>query len=173
MLEAVSRHIASAIKKADPTGPASIDVMTYVISIRLNLYLTILFTMLGGLMTGHIIGSMFALGVLMISRKLTGGRHFSSLTICLLFTSSLCIIAPLISLALATNIAINIVAFVIFYIHAPSYFTSHEHEIRKNNTTYRLIICFIVAINIVFLSPILTIIFLIQSLSILPGGERS
>jgi len=171
MLESLSKHIAGAIKKADPDGPASIEVMTYALSLKLNFYFTLFFIVILGLFTGKILESLLSLLVVMISRKLTGGRHFSSLTHCMMFTATLCIIAPLIKLTPELMILMNLICLAIFLVYGPNHtLTEISSEKRLD---YKIAICLCVLLNLILPSPFITIILLIQSLSILSGGEHA
>lgn len=56
MLEALSRYIATEIKKADPDGPTSVEVMEYALGIKITEVSSILMVAIIAWMTGHFWG---------------------------------------------------------------------------------------------------------------------
>lgn len=173
MLEALSRRIATEIKKADPDGPTSVEVMEYALAIKLTEFSTILFVSITGWLTGHFFGSLLALGSLMLIRRFSGGIHFSNLTFCVFFTTIVCIIIPVINLSLSTTLITNACSLLILTAYAPNHFI-HINK-TDNHKYYKLICIFICALNFFVQSSIICLSLAIQSFSILPiwkGGER-
>lgn len=69
MLETLSRHIASEIKKADPDGPTSVEVMEYAIGIKITEISAVLMVAVIGWITGHFWGALLALATIMFVRR--------------------------------------------------------------------------------------------------------
>lgn len=173
MLEAVSRRIAAAIKKADPDGPTSVEVMEYVLAIKLTEFSAIFLVSIIGWFTGHFFGSLLALGSLMLIRKFSGGIHFSNLTICVFFTTILCIAIPFINPSLFVIFIANVCSLLIFIVYAPNHFIYINKT--KNHKYYKVICIVICALNFFIQSPVICLSLAVQSVSILPlwkGGER-
>ncbi|MDQ0493357.1 accessory gene regulator B [Paenibacillus brasilensis] len=173
MLEALSRRIAAEIKKADPDGPTSVEVMEYALAIKLTEISTIFFVSITGWLTGHFFGSLLALGSLMLIRRFSGGIHFSNLTLCVFFTTIVCIIIPFITLSLSAILITNVCSLLMLIAYAPNHFI-YIHK-TKNHSYYKLICIFMCLLNFFIQSPIICLSLAIQSFSILPlwrGGER-
>uniref|UniRef100_UPI00406CFCE2 accessory gene regulator ArgB-like protein n=1 Tax=Paenibacillus sp. FSL R10-2782 TaxID=2954661 RepID=UPI00406CFCE2 len=173
MLEALSRYIATEIKKADPDGPTSIEVMEYALGIRLTEFSTILFVSLTGWLTGHFFGSLLALGSLMLIRKFSGGAHFSSLTFCLFFTTAVCVTIPFFSMGISTFLIISVCSLLVFFVYAPNHFIYIEKS--ANHKYFKIICISICMLNFFTQSTIICLSLAVQAFSIIPiwrGGER-
>jgi accessory gene regulator B len=173
MLEALSRRIATEIKRADPEGPTSVEVMEYELGIRITEFVTIFLVSIIGWVTGHFYGALLALGSLMLIRRFSGGFHLSNLTLCVFFTSVVCVSVPVIHLELRTILIINFCSLLIFIVYAPNHFTYINKT--NNHSYYKILSIFICTLNFFIQSPIICLSFAIQAFSILPlwkGGER-
>lgn len=174
MIEALSRRIAVKIKKADPEGPVSIEVMEYELGIKLNWYTTLILTCLFGSIFSNLVGSLVAFLALVCSRKFSGGVHFRSLTICALFSSLLFATIPLIQLNTYQVQSLNALIILIFLLFSPNNY--EERNESRLEPYYKLLSVLIVASNLVIQSSIICLSFAVQAISILPfwkGGERS
>jgi accessory gene regulator B len=169
----LSRRIAAEIKKADPDGPTSVEVMEYVLAIKLTEFSAVLLVSIIGWFTGHFFGSLLALGSLMLIRKFSGGVHFTNLTFCVFFTTIVCIVIPLINLSLFAILITSVCSLLIFVAYAPNHFIYINKP--ENHKYYKVICIVICASNFFIQSPIICLSLAIQSFSILPlwkGGER-
>ncbi|MGQ3478611.1 accessory gene regulator ArgB-like protein [Paenibacillus sp. TY11] len=173
MLEALSRHIASEIKKADPDGPTSVEVMEYAIGIKITEISAVLMVAVTAWVAGHFWGSLLALVTIMLARRFSGGAHFSNLTLCVCFTTAICVTIPFVSLNLSTILIMNTCSLLVFILYAPNHFIYIN---KTNRHKYYKTICILVcAINFFIQSHIICLALAIQAFSILPlwkGGER-
>ncbi|WP_157136328.1 accessory gene regulator ArgB-like protein [Paenibacillus sp. Aloe-11] len=173
MLEALSRRIAAEIKRSDPDGPTSLEVMEYALAIKLTEISTIIFVSIIGWFTGHFFGALLALGSLMLIRRFSGGIHFSNLNFCVFFTTIVCTIIPFIPLSLSVILITNVCSLLIFIAYAPNHFIYINKT--ENHKYYKLICIFICMLNFFVQSSIISLSCVVQSFSILPlwrGGER-
>ncbi|MFK4302325.1 MULTISPECIES: accessory gene regulator ArgB-like protein [unclassified Paenibacillus] len=173
MLEALSRHIATEIKKADPDGPTSVEVMEYALGIKITEVSAVFLVAVVGWMAGHFLGALLALGTIMFMRRFSGGAHFRNLTLCVCFTTAICVTIPFIALNVPTIFIISACSLLVFVIYAPNHF------IYINKTTkhkyYKAVCILFCALNFFIQSHIICLSLAIQAFSILPlwkGGER-
>uniref|UniRef100_UPI00406D0DD2 accessory gene regulator ArgB-like protein n=1 Tax=Paenibacillus sp. FSL L8-0158 TaxID=2954752 RepID=UPI00406D0DD2 len=173
MLETLSRHIASEIKKADPDGPTSVEVMEYAIGIKITEISAVLMVAVIGWITGHFLGALLALLTIMLVRRFSGGVHFSNLTLCVCFTTAICVTIPFIFLNLSTSLIINACSLLVFVVYAPNHFIYiHKTKYHKYYKTVCILVC---TLNFFIQSHIICLALAIQAFSILPlwkGGER-
>lgn len=173
MLEALSRHIATEIKKADPDGPTSVEVMEYALGIKLTEVSAVILVAVAGWMTGHFFGALLALWTIMFMRKFSGGAHFRNLTLCVCFTTVICVAIPFVVLNLLTILIINICSLLVFLVYGPNHFIYINKT--TNHKYYRTVCILVCTLNFFMQSQIICLSLAIQAFSILPlwkGGER-
>ncbi|MGG4220083.1 accessory gene regulator B family protein [Paenibacillus jamilae] len=173
MLEALSRHIASEIKKADPDGPTSVEVMEYAIGIKITEISAVFMIAVMGWITGHFFGALLALVTIMLVRRFSGGAHFSSLTLCVCVTTAICVAIPFVSLNLDTVLIVNACSALVFVVYAPNHFIFIRKT--KYHKYYKTICILVCTLNFFIQSHIICLALAVQAFSILPlwkGGER-
>lgn len=165
ILERLSRRIAISIKKADPDGPGTVEILEYELGLRLNWYTGLIFTVILGWAFGTFFGSLITLFSFVILRKFSGGVHLP-ITICSIVTGVVASIIPLINLDFVTILLLNIISLIIVLLYAPNEF---EYV---NPTSWdpwlKWISAALVAMNFVAKSPEITLAFFIQAILILP-----
>lgn len=177
MLEKLSNYIATEIKNADPHGPGTVEVLEYELSNRINVVAILLLTILWGWLLGHLGESLIAMLSFAIARKFSGGVHLKSLTLCAIVSSSLFAVIPTISLNQIQFIILNIVTFISFLCYAPRDFDELNAQVNRHKTKIYALLSFL--LGLLFLSPLVTLSFFIQALTILPiwnywkGGEKN
>ncbi|WP_338551517.1 accessory gene regulator B family protein [Paenibacillus sp. KS-LC4] len=110
MIEYLSRRIALSIKKADPQGNVSVDVMAYQLGYWLNPTAIVVLTLVIGWMTEAFIETIIGMLAFCVFRRDIGGFHFSSLTICFAVSTLLLSIIPHIVLNDVTVITLTIIS---------------------------------------------------------------
>ncbi|WP_430161151.1 accessory gene regulator B family protein [Paenibacillus algorifonticola] len=94
MIEFISRKMALFIKRFDPKGDVSVEVMAFSLGNRICSATIIVFTLLIGIATESFIPSLIGLVAFWTLRKFTGGFHFKSLTTCVVVSTFLLSIIP-------------------------------------------------------------------------------
>ncbi|MGG1673072.1 accessory gene regulator ArgB-like protein [Paenibacillus sp. NRS-1783] len=171
MLEKLSKRIASEIKKADPEGPGSVEVLTYAIGIKLNWYSGLILTILFGWIVGEVLNSLLAFFSFVVLRKFSGGLHFKSLTVCAIFSAALFATIPLIHLGHDGTMLLTAISAVIVLYVAPR--KSMDLNPSRLDPYLKWISLAIVLINFIIQSPVIALSFAAQSILLLPrkGGE--
>ncbi|ANY69131.1 hypothetical protein BBD42_23595 [Paenibacillus sp. BIHB 4019] len=116
MIEYISRQIAISIKKADPQGNVSVNVMAYQLGYWLNPTAIIALSLGIGWITGAFLGTVMGMLAFCILRRYTGGFHFSSLTKCFIVSAALLSTIPHIVLNDAAVIALTMLSAILLLI---------------------------------------------------------
>lgn len=154
MIEIVAQNLAQYIYVKSSKN-ISIAVMKYALTYILNFSFTLILCLLIGFLTGKLVETILAFSAAVILRLYSGGYHFSSIDICTIVSSFVISILPHLQINNIFNIPFAFVSIVImiFCNKAP-----------KNKFISILIICSNFFIN----SNVLGLVFLVQSLTIIP-----
>ncbi|MGG4499577.1 accessory gene regulator ArgB-like protein [Paenibacillus polymyxa] len=176
MLERLSRRIALEIKKADPEGPGSVDVLTYIIAIKFNWYSGLILTLLFGWILSDVLNALLAFFSFVVLRKYSGGLHFKSLTVCAVFSAALFASIPLIPLGHDGTLLLTSITALVVLCVAPNNFEDINPS--KIDPYLKWISLTIVLTNFVIQSPVIALSFTAQAILLLPlpnlkGGERA
>lgn len=176
MLERLSRHIACEIKKADPDGPGSADVLTYIIAIKLNWYSGLILTLLFGWVLGDVLNALLAFFSFVVLRKFSGGAHLKSLTVCAVFSAALFSLIPQIPLNNDGVLLLTAASALVVSMFAPR--NLEDVNPSKLDPYLKWISLTIVITNFFIQSPIIALSFAAQAILLLPlpilkGGERA
>lgn len=172
MLEKLSRHIASEIKKTDPEGPGSLEVLTYAIGIKLNWYSGLILTILFGWLLGDFLNALLAFFSFVALRKFSGGAHLKSLTVCAVFSAALFSLIPQIPLSNEGVLLLTAVSALIVLMFAPR--NLEDVNPSRLDPYLKWISLAVVLINFFIQSPIIALSFAAQAILLLPiwkGGE--
>ncbi|MEC0233621.1 accessory gene regulator B family protein [Paenibacillus kribbensis] len=172
MLEGLSRRIAKGIKRADPEGPGSLEVLAYAIGIKLNWYTGLMLTVLFGWILGDMINALLAFFSFVVLRKFSGGFHFRSLTLCAVFSAALFASIPLIDLSHNGTLLLTAMSALVVLWVAPN--KSKDLNPSELDPYLKWISIAIVLINFILQSPIVALSFTAQAVLLLPwkGGEQ-
>ncbi|WP_081419030.1 accessory gene regulator B family protein [Paenibacillus sp. Leaf72] len=94
MIEFISQRMALFIKRLDPEGSVSVEVMAYSLGNRICSATIIAVTLIIGIATESFIQTLIGLVAFWTLRKFTGGFHFKSLTTCVIVSTCLLSIIP-------------------------------------------------------------------------------
>ncbi|EFU40189.1 Accessory protein regulator B [Paenibacillus vortex V453] len=165
ILESLSKCLATQIKEADPEGPGSIEVLTYGIGLKLNLFTCLVLTALFGTILDTLAGSFFALFSFMALRRFSGGVHLP-ITLCSIVTAMAASIIPLITMSPSAILCVTTISFVLMLIYAPQYYEAVRRS--RWEPWYKWIAACIVGSNFVLVSNILALAFCLQAVLIVP-----
>ncbi|MNB91547.1 accessory protein regulator protein B [compost metagenome] len=174
ILEELSKRIAIRIKKLDPEGPGSVEVLSYGIGLKLNLYFGIISTIVFGLLFSDILHSILALVSFMVLRKFSGGFHLP-ITVCSIVTGLGAALIPLFTLSHVAILLLTGLSFLIALRYAPNNYEEIYNV--KFDAWSKWISLLIISSNLYLNSSILALSFMIQCLLLLPiyprkGGEQ-
>jgi accessory gene regulator protein AgrB len=116
--------------------------MAAVLANKFNTWIIVFLTLVLSLTLNHFWESLIAMAAFAILRRNTGGRHMPNLDLCVLFSVSLFLVIPLITLPFKIILAINSIAFLILIAHAVTSFkkTPREIYIRRQAASCLLIL---------------------------------
>ncbi|WP_330706075.1 accessory gene regulator B family protein [Paenibacillus polymyxa] len=161
----LSKRIASEIKKADPDGPGSVDLLTYAIALKLNWYLGIFLTALFGLLLGHLFEALVAIIAFAVLRRFSGGIHLKSLTLCAILCAAVFASLPLIPMNENFTIILTALSGVIILWKAPKFF--EEVNPSRLDPYLKWISLAIISVNFFIASPVIALSFMLQSITLL------
>jgi len=172
MIERLSHLLAIRIKNANPDQTASIDIMKFSIIGIINNSITFVLILLIGSVGGHLYQTCIALLAFMVLRIFAGGFHFNSPITCIVVSTVTISVIPYLSSLLNTPLIIlfNLISVIITLVYAPS-------NIKKTRISqsrckiYKAIAVLLVSSNFLFLSPSISLSFLIQNISIIERKE--
>lgn len=159
MIEYAARKLSLGIKHFVPE--ANVNILSYEIGRQLNFYSIIVLTAGIGALTGHFLDSMLAMIGCAALRKLSGGRHLS-LTPCTIFSVLLFTTAPLLSMSREIVILLTCLTILGLLLYS------------KRQTSQKIASILLVLTNFLILSPVLTIVYIVQTASIIEkrGGAE-
>ncbi|RED85359.1 MULTISPECIES: accessory gene regulator B family protein [Cohnella] len=171
----LANHLAIKIHAANPQHPVSLPVQRYAIETVIS-YTIINSISLGiGLMFGKALQVFIVMVGFSLLRLITGGRHFSSPTACIVTTiigfNAVPLLAEYIHLPLHTFV-ITVGSLILCTVFAPQ----GKRSIIKQHHIIKLAGGAIIAVNFIVESPSLAIAFLLQTLTLvhfIRGGEAN
>ncbi|SFF23438.1 accessory gene regulator B [Paenibacillus algorifonticola] len=116
MIEYISKKIALSIKRADPQGDVSVNVMAYQLGYWINPALIAAVTLSMGWATGAFLMTLMGMVAFCILRHFTGGVHLS-LTKCFVVSTALLSIIPHIVLNDVTVIVLTLLSMFVLLIY--------------------------------------------------------
>lgn len=172
MIEALSNRLAIKMKQINPEQTASVEVMSFALQGILQNSLAIITAFLVGVILSKPWETVLAVISFMGLRFVSGGQHFKSALLCFLSSTAIFIVVPLLSFNDMTLIILNCINLVIVYLFAPSDIREHMRLPDKYFIVFKMISLVIVAINFMFLTPIVTIAFFVQAVTLIPFKWR-
>lgn len=169
----LANHLAVKIHAANPQHPVSLPVQRYAIETVISYTIINSISLSIGLMLGQALLVLIVIVGFSLLRLITGGRHFSSPTACIV----------------TTIIGFNTVPILAHYIHSPLlifaitlgslllcivFAPQGKRSIIKQHHIIKLAGGAIIAVNFIVESPVLAIAFLLQTLTLvhsIKGGE--
>lgn len=171
MIESISQSIARKIKGINPDETASVEVMSYSLGFLINFFSVIFLCMFVGWVDGLYLETATCLIAFGLLRTFSGGFHFKSLTLCVVFTTVVLSILPAIAQYVSQLILINLISSVLVIVFAPS----GKKKSRLSPRLRMVLKCvsfLIVCSNFIIDSKVIALAFLVQSILLIrKGGE--
>lgn len=105
-IDFLADRISRAIKQANPEQTAPIDVMSYALSLLINMFLTTGLILMIGFVTGHWLETCIVLVIFAVLRWSLKGFHLKSMTLCVLVSTALITLCVHLSLPLWLNLPV-------------------------------------------------------------------
>ncbi|ASA20977.1 accessory gene regulator ArgB-like protein [Paenibacillus donghaensis] len=171
MIEFLANKTATAIKKQAPDHPASIAVLKYSLAMIINVTSIILFTYLISLWTGktkEVLIIMFGFALL---RQVSGGKHLKSGEACVIITTSLFTILSFFEVSQIYVVVINLISLLLVMMFAPSRIEKQSRIPKRHYPKLKYISAFLVLLSLIIQSPVLSISFFVQSVTLISRRE--
>lgn len=167
-----ANSIATWIKNANPEKTASIEVMEYALSIVINTVLIVSISLIIGFISDELIETAITLFSFALLRFFSGGMHLKSSFGCIATSILVCSIIPhLPELSANWIFVVTFVSILLLLFFAPH--IDRETEIKKSFRPFlKWLSVVIVCSNFILCSSILAVIFLVQSLTVIPEARR-
>lgn len=172
MVETVAERLAVYIKSLDPEHTASSDVLKYGLIICLNFLSTFIVTLAVGMMIGETLNVIYGMIAFMVLRAFSGGFHFKSSILCTIATTLIVVAASISSLPITWSMILNGISCILVLLYAPSRIEKQSNIPARFYPYLKVISLIIVASNFVIRSELLTMIFLLQSVTLIFPYER-
>ncbi|QDX91111.1 accessory regulator AgrB (plasmid) [Brevibacillus laterosporus] len=168
MIEKISKKIATLINKANPAQTSSVAVLTYSISVTINFLVVLIFSILLGYLFGRLAETIIALFSFMLLRAFSGGYHLKSLDGCAVVTVGIMSIIPHIPMTSIVNTVLTAISGLLVLLLAPNNVYDGVKVPREKHLLLKVISFLIVCSNFLFISPILSLSFFVQSILLIP-----
>ncbi|MGG3873171.1 accessory gene regulator ArgB-like protein [Brevibacillus laterosporus] len=168
MIEKISKKIATQINKANPDQTSSVAVLTYSISVTINFLVVLMFSLLIGVIFGKPTETIIALFAFMLLRAFSGGYHLKSLDGCAVVTVVIMAIIPHIPMASIVTVVLTVISMILVLSQAPNNVYDEVRVPREKHLFFKIVSVLIVCSNFLFISPILSLSFFVQSILLLP-----
>ncbi|MHA6530154.1 accessory gene regulator B family protein [Paenibacillus sp. BAC0078] len=144
----ISRKIHSVVPESN------VNIMAYEIGRKINYYSIIILTVIMGLFTDKLPGSILAMTGCAALRYLSGGRHMS-LTACTIFSVSLFTISPILPISSGFMVLLTYLTVLVIAIYS------------KRGARQKLLSLVLVFANLLISSPVLALVFAVQAASLI------
>lgn len=175
--EKLSDSLARWIADADPDGPYTNEALNYMAKVVINLSSAYMICGMVGFIGGRFLDSILAVTSFVVLRMFSGGFHLKSLDHCTVFSSAILAPVPFLAPYLSTSVLYiaTAVSVAIVLIASPKNINKSLRISAKWLPAFKIIATLIVLTNFWWMSSILCLSFLLQSLLLLPskGGETT
>lgn len=160
MIELISGKIVTRIKNADPDIKTSHEVLNYALILLIGKYMIISGIIIVGIITGSLFNSIVSYMSFAALRKYTGGKHMSSMSLCVVVSITILSLAPHIHFNDYTGIVINVISLILVLVYAPS-------NIPFDPFTSKLFGSVLIGLNIFANYDVVTFNFFIQAITLI------
>jgi accessory gene regulator B len=167
MIEKTAEAIASWVRKNNPNS-SSVAVLKFGVIAVINLSIVVCLVLVVAAFTGNLLDSIVASLLFPILRQFSGGMHFRSTTICNIVTAIFILIAIYTPISYWYNgFILNAFAIMLLGVFAPSGIKKSKMP-KSKYPQLKLIAILIASSDFLFQSPVLALVFFIQSLTVTP-----
>lgn len=167
MIEATAAKMAAHIKRTVPDHPASIGVLTYSLSIILNMLLIIALTIIVAIFTGRVGSAAVAMLTFALLRQATGGLHLKTGVGCVAVSTVLFTILSYAAFGAVWIISLTVVSVTLILFFAPSGIEKQSRIPRKHYGKLKWGSAAAVALSVLIMSPVVTAACCAQALTLI------
>ncbi|ERM18990.1 accessory gene regulator ArgB-like protein [Brevibacillus laterosporus] len=171
MIDSLAEKLAKNIKIASKDDKVSEEVMKFALIIILNTSIVIIVSFLIGHLTGKLVETGITILSFSLLRIVSGGFHFKSAKLCMLTSTLFAVILPHIPISLDMNYVLLVLCLLLIVLYAPSNIEGHSRIPKEKYSQLKILSVIIVLSNFIFLSPILSKAFFIQSITLINRGR--
>lgn len=172
MIETMAERLAVWIKNANEKDTASVEVLKFALIIVINFLIPCTSALVIGAILGKPAETALAILAVVLIRAISGGYHFRSSAVCSIVTAIVMIVPPHIPLPDEWNLYITLFCLVLFAIFAPANMKGYARMPEKYFPLLKIASLLVVGSNLIWQSPILSIIFFIQAISLLVPNKK-
>lgn len=175
IIERIALAGARYIKANGGRADVSVGVMRFALQLWISLLLIFILSSVIGLMLGILKDTLLTLLVIGLLRYFSGGWHFKSLGLCIVFTTMIAVAIPLVpQINEQYLLVMNYISLVLVLLFAP---TGHGQNFKSvtQKRIFKWVSVTMVCTNFLFLSQISTISLMCQTCTLftIKGGEGS
>ena len=172
MIAMLSNKLATRMKEVNPEKTASVEVMAFALQGLIQNVLSVMLAIIIGLLVGKPWETIIAFASFMGLRVVSGGFHFKSALLCLIFSASIFIVVPFFTLSDSVLVLLNLLSLIIVTIFAPANVKEHLRLPEKQLKVFKFVSMVLVAANFVFLTSVVTVAFFAQSITLININRR-
>lgn len=169
MIEILAAAAARRIKQTVPEHPASLAVLTFSMTVVLNVVFIVALSLSISMFTGNLREVAVILVSFAVLRQLTGGVHLKSGTACVVVTTLAFTVMSYIRPGEAAMYGMNAVSFLLILLLAPVGVEKQTRIPKRHYPKLKVIGAVLVLAAFFIQSPALTVSFFVQSLTLLSG----
>ncbi|OKP91362.1 accessory gene regulator ArgB-like protein [Paenibacillus sp. P32E] len=167
MINVLALKIASKIKEAAPTHPASIAVLSFSLALLINAFAIVSLTVIIALFTNKVGAAITALLSFAVLRQLSGGIHLKSGMGCIALTTGIMTFISFTNPNQTSIFLLNITSVALVLIFAPSRIERQSRIPEKYYPHLKIVSALLVSMNFLISSPIVSVSFFIQSITLI------
>ncbi|QOT01035.1 accessory gene regulator B family protein [Brevibacterium sp. JNUCC-42] len=171
MIDSLAEKLARSIKIASEDDKVNEEVMKFALIISLNTAIVVLISLIIGQLTGKVVETGITILSFSLLRIVSGGFHFKSANLCTVISISFAVILPHIPITSGMNYILLALSLLLVILYAPSNIEGHSRIPKENYSLLKGVSVIIVLSNFLFLSPILSKAFFIQSITLINRGR--
>lgn len=171
MIESLAARMAEGIKRRAPDHPASVAVLKHSLAILINSLAIISFSLIAGVITGHIKETVTILIAFALLRMVSGGLHLKSGSMCVLVTTSLFVLLSLVKISDGLGIVLNSISLILVILFAPTDIKKQSRIPEKYYPLLKFLSAAMIISSFWIDFSTITACFFVQSLMLIPRRE--
>jgi accessory gene regulator B len=168
MLDRWAFNAASWIKHQNPEKTVSVAVLHFALTGILNSLAVFVIILSTGIISGHLMDSLLASLFFVSLHFFSGGYHFKSVLLCMVFSSSMIVVSFIIPLTSSWLLGLTIFTILIIAAFSPSNIESHARISKKYFPLLKVISVAIVLVNMIFHNSAVGFALFFQALLVIP-----
>lgn len=172
ILERISLKTAKYLKDEHPSHPATLEEITFSLTLIYGTLTTLASACVVGLLLGQFTEVMVVLFAFAVLRAISGGYHLQSALGCVVATVGFSAILSYSSYSTPIIIAVTVASLLLILLFAPSNIENQTRIPPRYNPLLKLVALALVGMNLFVQSPLLASAFALQSLLLIRRRRR-